>query len=119
MFSAAQILLSAAVGTVASFIVLVLYARWSRQAAIAWPEAILQALVVGLSIVLWRTAGNTQALNEDPIPLVSPNDVLCPMVTYVGLGLYAAVGQLAKSSEWGRTRALLTLVSFIVNVVTI
>jgi hypothetical protein len=32
------------------------------------------------------TAGNTQALNDNPIPLVSPNDVLCPVLTYVVLG---------------------------------
>src|SRR5689334_1913739 len=96
-----------------------LYARWATPSRLAWPEAILQAVIVGLSIVLWRTAGNTQVLNDDPIPLVSPNDVLCPVVTYVALGLYASVAQVTKSSDWGRVRALLTLVSFIVNVVTI
>ena len=119
MFSAAQILLSAVVGAVVSLVVLALYARWSRQSeGIVWREAVLQALVVGVSIVLWRAAGNTQSLNDDRIPLVSPNDVLCPVVTYCSLGLYAAT-RLGNAPDWGRTRALLTVVSFVVNVVTI
>jgi hypothetical protein len=120
VFSAAQILVSAVVGAVASFVVLALYARWSRQSAgFMWREAAVLAIIVGLSIVLWRAAGNTESLNDDPIPLVSPNDVLCPVLTYVGLGLYAGIGPRAAGFEWQRVRALLTLVSFIVNVVTI
>ena len=119
MFSTAQILLSAVVGAVVSLVVLALYARWATPSqGIVWREAVLQALVVGLCIVLWRAAGNTQTLNDDPIPLVSPNDVLCPAVTYIGLGLYAAT-RLGNAPDWQRTRALLTLLSFVVNVVTI
>jgi len=114
-----QILFSAAVGALASFIVLALYARWSKQSPFLWREAIVQAVVVGLSILVWRAAGNTQALNDDPIPVVSPNDVLCPLVTYVSLGLYAGVRRFAEGSNWQRERALLTLVSLVVNVVTI
>ena len=119
MFSATQILLSAAIGAIVSFVVLALYGRWSKQSALPWREAGLQALIVGLSIGVWRAAGNTQSLNDDPIPLVSPNDVLCPVLTYVGLGLYAGACQFAAGSDWQRVRALLTLVSFVVNVVTI
>ena len=117
MFSAAQILVSAVVGALVSLVVLALYARSSKQ-GIVWREAVLWTLVVGLSIVLWRAAANTQSLNDDPIPLVSPNDVLCPVVTYIGLGLYAGT-RLGNPPDWQRTRALLTLVSFVVNVVTI
>ena len=75
------------------------------------------ALMVGLSILLWRLAGNTQALNEDPMPFISPNDVLCPAITYVVLGVYGGVG--GRIGADGRVRAWLTLVSLIVNVVTI
>ena len=120
MLSAAQILVSALVGAVVSLVVLALYARLARQPeGIVWHQAVLQALVVGLSILFWRTAGNTQSLNDDPIPLVSPNDVQCPVVTYIGLGLYAGARLGNASSDWQRTRALLTLVSLVVNVVTI
>jgi hypothetical protein len=119
MLSAGQILFAASVGGVVSLAVLAVYARWSRPSeGIVWREAVLQALVVGLSILVWRAAGNTQTLNDDPIPLVSPNDVLCPGLTYIGLGLYPGT-RLGNAPDWQRTRALLTLVSFVVNVVTI
>src|ERR671926_1414587 len=108
MFSAAQILVSAVVGAVASFVVLALYARWSKSSAgFLWRGALVQAVIVGLSIVLWRAAGNTQSLNDDPIPLVSPNDVLCPVLTYIVLGLYADVRRAGDRPGWGRLRALL------------
>ena len=47
----------------------------------AFADCLLVAVVVGISVVVWRSAGNTGALNNDPIPVVSPNDVLCPLVT--------------------------------------
>jgi hypothetical protein len=107
------------VGAVVSLVAVAAYGRWSKQAAFGWREAALLALVVGLSILVWRAAGNTRPLNDDPIPLVSPNDVLCPMLTYVCLGLYAGLRQFQLVPYWPRLRALLTLVSFAVNVVTI
>jgi hypothetical protein len=123
LLSAAQILLSAAVGAVVSLVAVVLYGRWLTPApgkvAFGWGEAVPLAVVVGLSIVLWRAAGNTPSLNDDPIPLVSPNDVLCPVLTYVCLGLYAGVRQLGQGPEWQRLRAVLTIVSLVVNVATI
>jgi hypothetical protein len=119
MFSLAQIALSAVIGLVLSLIVLVLYGRWRRSSARTWPEVALLSLVVGLSILLGRAAGNTPALNDDPIPVVSPNDVLCPLLTYVCLGLYVGFHRGAERPDWPLVRALLTLVSFVVNVVTI
>jgi hypothetical protein len=119
MFSLGQIALSAVVGAVVSLIALVVYSRWARHGALAWAEAVLLSVVVGLSILVWRAAGNTPALNDDPIPVVSPNDVLCPVLTYVCLGLYAGYRRLAQRPDWPRLRALLTLLSFVVNVVTI
>jgi hypothetical protein len=82
-------------------------------------DAVLIALVVGVSILLWREAGNTPALNDDPIPVVSPNDVLCPIVTYVCLGVTAGFRSNMLGKHWARVRALLTLVSLVVNVATI
>jgi hypothetical protein len=74
---------------------------------------------VGLSILVWREAGNTAALNDDPIPLVSPNDVLCPVVTYVSLGVLAGFRPALTGPRWPGIRALLTLLSLAVNVATI
>jgi len=119
VFALTQLLVTAVVGAGVSLVAVVAYGRWSKRAAFGWGEAVLLAVVVGLSILLWRAAGNTQSLNDDPMPLVSPNDVLCPMLTYVCLGLYGAVARLPQAPGWPRVRALLTLLSLVVNVVTI
>jgi hypothetical protein len=118
VFSLTQITLSTIVGMVLSYVVVLLYARWTKtQVNVA--DSVLIALTVGFSILLWRTAGNTQSLNDDPIPVVSPNDVLCPVVTYVSFSLLAAFRTTLASSHWARMRALLTLLSLVVNIVTI
>ena len=124
MFASGQILVSAGVGALASLVVVVVYSRSVRPvsggaAGSGWPTSVLVAAVVGFSILLWRLAGNTAALNDDAIPLVSPNDVLCPVLTYVCLGILGSVRQEQSGVEWRRLRALLTLVSLVVNVVTI
>jgi len=45
--------------------------------------------------------------------------VLCPLVTYLFTGFYAAFRRPVDSMRFEQARALLTLVSFVVNVVTI
>jgi hypothetical protein len=119
IFSLGQIVLSAVIGAVVSFLVAWGYGRWAKAAAPTVSQSVIVAVLVGLSILVWRLAGNTQPLNDDPIPLVSPNDVLCPVLTYVVLGLYADVSRAVDRPGWGRVRALLTLTSLIVNIVTI
>lgn len=119
MFSVTQVLVSALVGAVASFIAVWLYGLSKKDAALRPVDAVLIAIVVGISILLWREAGNTSTLNDDPIPLVSPNDALCPVVTYVCLGILAGFKSSIQGSDWPRLHALLTLVSLAVNVATI
>ncbi len=119
MFSLTQVLISTLVGSIASLVVLWLYSRSAKDAALRPVDAVLAAVVVGISILLWREAGNTPMLNDDPIPVVSPNDVLCPVATYVCLGVMAAFRLNMQGIHWARVRALLTLVSLVVNVVTI
>ena len=118
MFSLTQILVSTIVGIVLSAIFIALYARWAGTKMDATDIALI-ALTIGVSILVWREAGNTPMLNEDPIPLVSPNDVLCPVLTYVSLGLLVAFRPIINGPHWPRLRALLTLLSLIVNVATI
>ena len=118
MFSHTQIAISAVVGLVASAIVVVAYARWTRK-PVSLTDTLLISVTVGVSILLWREAGNTTALNDDPIPVVSPNDVLSPVLTYVSLGLLAAFRSSVRTSQWPRLRAVLTLLSLVVNIVTI
>jgi hypothetical protein len=112
-----HISLTALIAFVASVVLLWIWGR--RFAMTDVREAFWVALVVGLSVLAWRLAGNTPQLNDDPVPPFSPNDLLCPVVTYVLLGVYAAFRRPAEPAQWERARAWLTIVSFVVNVVII
>jgi hypothetical protein len=118
MFSLAQVFISTLVGVILSYLLVALYTRWTKIELNVLDTALV-AVTVGLSILVWREAGNTASLNDDPIPLVSPNDVLCPVLTYVSLGLLAAFRTSIAGPQWPRLRALLTLLSLVVNVATI
>ena len=117
VFPFAHIALTAAITAGAALLVLV--ALRARFKALPLVDCLLVAMVVGLSVIVWRSAGNTGALNNDPISGVSPNDVLCPLVTYLFIGFYAAFRRPADAIHFEQARVLLTLVSFVVNVVTI
>ena len=117
MFSLTSIAASAAVMAVASGLLLFVWRKDTREGTAA--GVIAPALVAGLSVLVYRAAGNTGILNEDPVPAVSPNDVLCPVVTYAALGMYAAFRTPSDHADWERRRAALTLVSLVVNIVTI
>jgi hypothetical protein len=117
IFPFAHIALTAAITAGAALLVLV--ALRARFKALPLVDCLLVAVVVGISVLLWRSAGNTGALNNDPIPGVSPNDVLCPLVSYLFIGFYAAFRRPADAMRFEQARVLLTLVSFVVNVVTI
>src|SRR5438477_7563339 len=116
MFGIQQVVFSAVVGAIVSGVVLFLEARYWRHGALSSRGAAVLALLVGLSILLFRLGANVQQLNDDPIPLASPNDLLCPVVTFVVLSVYAG---LRGETHIARDRALLTLVSLAVNIVTI
>jgi hypothetical protein len=114
----AQIAVSTAVGIIATAMIVAGYTRWSKTPA-SVADTLMLAVTVGVSIALWREAGNTLALNDDPIPLVSPNDILCPVSTYVCLGLVASFRPTLRTESWPPLRGVLTLLSLVVNVVTI
>jgi len=107
--------ISAVVGAIVSVVVLYLDTRYSRHTAFDSRGGVAMSLLVGLSILLFRLGANVQQLNDDPIPLASPNDLLCPVATFVVLSVYAG---LRDQQQFSRTRALLTLVSLAVNIVT-
>lgn len=117
VFPFAHIALTAAI--TAGFAFLLLVVLRPRFTKLRLFDCLLIALVVGLSVIVWRSAGNTGALNDDPIPPVSPNDVLCPLVSYLFIGFYAAFRSPTDAIRFEQVRVLLTLVSFVVNVVTI
>lgn len=74
-------------------------------------------LAAGLGILLWRLGANTPALNTDPIPGVSPADVLSAPVAYVAVGVY--LGLRGASERYALLQALATLIALGVNIVTI
>ncbi len=117
VFPFVHIALTAAI--TAGIALLVLVALRARFKELSLVDCLLVAVVAGISVLVWRSAGNTGALNNDPIPPVSPNDVLCPLVTYLFIGFYAAFRRPADTIRFEQARVLLTLVSFVVNVVTI
>jgi hypothetical protein len=119
VFSLTQVLISTFSAAVLSLVVLALYGHWAKDSALSRADVLLIACVVGLSILVWREAGNTASLNEDPIPVVSPNDVLCPVITYVSLSVLAGFRATLLRPDWPRLRALLTLLSLVVNIATI
>lgn len=82
-------------------------------------EIMLMALIAGFSVLAFRASANTTILNTDPIPAISPNDILCPVMTYVFLGIYGAFRYRGHNGGFEQARAVLTLVSFAVNVITI
>jgi hypothetical protein len=117
VFPFARIALTAVI--TAGVALLVLVVLRSRFKGLSRVDCLLVAVVVGISVIVWRSAGNTGALNNDPIPPVSPNDVLCPLVTYLFIGFYAAFRRPTDTIRYEQARVLLTLVSFVINVVTI
>jgi len=112
-----QIALTAGIASLATFLLLLVGRSFFKIERVF--DMIGLALVVGVSILGWRLAGNTGALNNDPIAGVSPNDVLCPLVSYLFIGFYAAFRRPADPIRFEQARVLLTLICFVVNVVTI
>ncbi len=58
-------------------------------------------------------------VEQRSLPDVSTNDVLCPLVSYLFIGWYAAFRCPVDGMRFEQARVLLTLVSFVINVVTI
>ena len=111
--------LTAFAGVLASLAVLALWGRITHSKEPTREHTVLLALVVGLSIFAWRLSGNIPELNDDPIGALSPNDWLCPAITYLFLSVYGAFTMPASAVSWVKVRGLLTITSFAVNVVTI
>jgi hypothetical protein len=108
------IALDAAVAFVASFALLV---ALRQQFKVSLAEAAIMAGALGLSVLAWRSFANTPTLNNDPIPPISPNDALSPVIAYVVLGMTAAFFRPQEEVRWARV--VLALLVFVVIVVTV
>lgn len=117
VFSLEKISLTAVIAFAVSLITLFILRRRGNNPSI--PQAVILSFIVGFSVLAWRMAGNVAQLNDDPIPPFSPNDLLCPIITYMLLDIYAAFHRPTDMSQWEKTRAWLMAVSFVVNVLFI
>src|SRR5215831_11009599 len=79
--------------------------------------ALMIGLAAGLGVLLWRLGANIAPLNDDPIPGVSPADVLSGPVAFVAVGIYT--GLRGASERWAAAQGLAALVALVVNIVTI
>jgi hypothetical protein len=100
-FSAAHILLTAAITGVLVFGVAV----W-RLPRGQWREALVVALLAGVSVFLWRLSANKPQLNDDGLPGFSANDWAAPVLTYVVLGGYADLRPPADARRYRQVCAL-------------
>ena len=75
------------------------------------------AVFSAASVYLWRASANMA--NSDGLPSFSANDWLAPAITYLFLGLYAQVHPPADPRRYGQARALATIASLAVNLITI
>jgi hypothetical protein len=82
-------------------------------------ESVVIAILAAGAVFLWRKSANMPQLNNDGLSPFSANDWLAPTLTYVLLGMYAAVRRPSNERRFAQARALAVLAAFIVNVVTI
>lgn len=105
--------------SITALITLIMMWWMRRSIKVSGFDLVLIALIAGASVLLWRAAGNVPALNNDPIPAISPNDVLCPLVTYLLVGMYAAFRPPVEQSSFERLRVWIAVISLLVNIITI
>lgn len=120
MFPSWHIALTAAVTavvTVALGGVLVILRRVERPRSKAMMDALGIGLAAGLGVLLWRLGANISLLNDDPLPGVSPADVLSAPIAYVAAGVYRGIR--GASQRLALLQALAALVALVVNIVTI
>lgn len=93
--------------------------RKSGRAALAPGDRVGVGLAAGLGVLLWRLGANVPTLNDDPIPGVSPADVLSGPLAYVATGVYIRLRGVGASERLAVAPAVAALVALIVNIVTI
>ena len=91
--------------------------------ALAPGDAVGVGVAAGLGVLLWRLGANVPTLNNDPIPGVSPADVLSAPMAYVAASVYIRLrAAWAPSERIGHVAiapAVAALTALIVNIVTI
>ena len=111
-FGAVHILLTAALTGLAAAVV----AWWRLR---RWPEVAAVLLLSAGAVYLWRISANMPQLNDDGLPGLSANDLAAPVFTYLALSAYADLRNPSPEAAFRQVRALATVASLVINVVTI
>jgi hypothetical protein len=85
----------------------------------AWPDAVTIGALSAAAVFLWRISANMPQLNSDGLPGFSANDWLAPVMTYLFLSAYADIRPPSDPQRYGQIRTIATVISLVVNVVTI
>lgn len=93
--------------------------RWrtSERTSLAFGELVGVGVASGLGVLLWRLGANVPALNDDPIPGISPADVLSAPLAYITVEIYVRLR--GAPDRLSAAAAVAALVALIVNIVTI
>src|SRR3989442_8998504 len=89
VFPFAHIALTAAITAVVALLVLVVLRPRFKMLSLV--DCLLVAVVVGISVMVWRSAGQTGAFEKDPISPVSPKYFLCSPGMYLVIRLFPAL----------------------------
>lgn len=95
--------------------------RPSGRSTRALGDLVGVGVAAGLGVLLWRLGANVPTLNADPIPGVSPADVLSGPMAYVAASVYVRLRGVAStaSERLAVAPAVAALAALVVNVVTI
>lgn len=91
--------------------------RTSTRLSLALGDVVGVGVAAGLGVLLWRLGANVPALNDDPIPGISPADVLSGPLAYIAADAYVRLR--GASERLAVAPVLAALVALIVNIVTI
>ena len=115
VFGTGHIAVTGALSGLIAALVAGLWLRGEQRAL----DTVAIGLLTAAVVFLFRKSANLPQLNDDGLQGFSANDWLAPAVTFVALGLYAAVRPPTASRRFEHARAAATLVALVINVVTI
>lgn len=93
--------------------------RTSARSPLTLGDMVGVGVAAGLGVLLWRLGANVPTLNDDPIPGVSPADVLSGPLAYVAVGIYVRLRGVGASERLAIAPAVAALVALAVNIITI
>jgi hypothetical protein len=120
MFPAWHIAVTAIVtAVVTAAVIAATTAGWRGRSSLVLGDLVGVGVAAGLGVLVWRLGANVPTLNADPIPGVSPADVLSGPLASVAADVYVRLRGVGASERLAVAPAVAALVALIVNIVTI